>query len=102
MAYAFRARVALDFRHADRAHHLVVADQFRRRGSAKIFQISSTGSAAYGSGRGIDRLDFLVMLARARGRIYFLYKPSGQIGHVKLSEMRKEVATLEHEITESD
>jgi len=49
-------------------------------------------------------MSFLVMLASSApgGIVYFFYKPSGQAGHVKLSEMRKEVATLEHEITESE
>ena len=52
----------------------------------------------------IGSMSFLVMLASSApgGIVYFLYKPSGQAGHVKLSEMRKEVATLEHEITESE
>ena len=52
----------------------------------------------------IGSMSFLVMLAASApgGIVYFFYKPSGQAGHVKLSEMRKEVATLEHEITESE
>ena len=52
----------------------------------------------------IGSMSFLVMLASSApgGIVYFFYKPSGQAGHVKLSEMRKEVATLEHEITESE
>jgi glycosyltransferase 2 family protein len=52
----------------------------------------------------IGSMSFLVMLACCApgGIVYFFYKPSGQAGHVRLSEMRKEVATLEHEITESE
>jgi hypothetical protein len=52
----------------------------------------------------IGSMSFLVMLASSApgGIVYFFYKPSGQAGHVRLSEMRKEVATLEHEITESE
>nr|MBA3543077.1 hypothetical protein [Chthoniobacterales bacterium] len=52
----------------------------------------------------IGSMSFLVMLVccAAGGIVYFFYKPSGQAGHVRLSEMRKEVATLEHEITEGE
>jgi hypothetical protein len=52
----------------------------------------------------IGSMSFLVMLfcCAPGGIVYFFYKPSGQAGHVRLSEMRKEVATLEHEITESE
>jgi uncharacterized protein (TIRG00374 family) len=52
----------------------------------------------------IGSMSFLVMLAASApgGIVYFFYKPSGLAGHVKLSEMRKEVATLEHEITERE
>ena len=52
----------------------------------------------------IGSMSFLVMLVCCApgGIVYFFYKPSGQAGHVKLSEMRKEVATLEHEIAENE
>ena len=52
----------------------------------------------------IGSMSFLVTLACSApgGIVYFLYKPSGQKGHVKLREMRQEVATLEHEISESE
>lgn len=52
----------------------------------------------------IGSMSFLVMLVCSApgGLVYFFYKPSGQVGHVKLSEMRKEVATLEHEIAENE
>jgi uncharacterized protein (TIRG00374 family) len=36
------------------------------------------------------------------GIVYFFYKPSGETGHVKLREMQREVATLEHEISEKE
>jgi len=36
------------------------------------------------------------------GIVYFFYKPSGAAGHVRLSEMQREVATLEHEISEKE
>jgi uncharacterized protein (TIRG00374 family) len=34
------------------------------------------------------------------GIVYFFYRPSGATGHVKMRDMQKEFATLEHEITE--
>lgn len=36
------------------------------------------------------------------GIVYFFYKPSGAPGHVKMSEMKQEFATLEHEIVEKE
>jgi uncharacterized protein (TIRG00374 family) len=36
------------------------------------------------------------------GIVYFFYKPSGAIGHVKLREMKEEVTTLEHELSEKE
>jgi uncharacterized membrane protein YbhN (UPF0104 family) len=49
----------------------------------------------------IGSLSFLIILlcALPGGLIYFLYKPSGAKEHVKLSDMREEVATIEHGIT---
>jgi uncharacterized protein (TIRG00374 family) len=49
----------------------------------------------------IGSMSFLVMLfcALPGGMVYFFYKPSGAVArHVKLSEMQREVATLEHEV----
>lgn len=50
----------------------------------------------------IGSLSFLIILicALPGGLVYFFYRPSGAPGHVKLSEMKREVATLEHEIAE--
>ncbi len=52
----------------------------------------------------IGSMSFLVMLVCCLpgGIVYLFYKPSGQKGHVKLREMREEVATLEHEIAENE
>ena len=52
----------------------------------------------------IGSMSFLVMLFAVcpGGIVYFFYKPSGQTRHVKLREMKEEVATLEHEISESE
>jgi uncharacterized protein (TIRG00374 family) len=36
------------------------------------------------------------------GIVYFFYRPSGETGHVRMREMQREVATLEHEITEKE
>ena len=72
----------------------------------KIFQIMLHGLCGVPEAVAvlIGSMSFLVMLACSApgGIVYFFYKPSGHKGHVKLSEMRKEVATLEHEITESE
>src|SRR3977135_15232 len=35
------------------------------------------------------------------GIVYFFYKPSGEVRHVRMREMQREVATLEHEISEA-
>jgi uncharacterized protein (TIRG00374 family) len=72
----------------------------------KIFQIMLHGLCGVPEAVAvlIGSMSFLVMLACSApgGIVYFFYRPSGRTGHVKLSEMRKEVATLEHEITESE
>ena len=50
----------------------------------------------------IGSLSFLIILfcSLPGGIIYFFYRPSGAAGHVKLREMREEVATLEHGLGE--
>ena len=52
----------------------------------------------------IGSMSFLVILLCCvpGGIVYFFYKPSGAVGHVKLREMKQEVATLEHEIIEKE
>jgi hypothetical protein len=49
-------------------------------------------------------MSFLVILVCSLpgGLVYLFYKPSGMDRHVKLREMKAEVATLEHEISEAD
>jgi uncharacterized protein (TIRG00374 family) len=51
----------------------------------------------------IGTMSFLIMVVACTpgGLVYFFYKPSGAPRHVRLREMQREVATLEHEITES-
>lgn len=52
----------------------------------------------------IGSMSFLVTLVCSApgGVVYFFYRPSGYRRHVKLSEMREEVSSLEHEITEAE
>jgi uncharacterized protein (TIRG00374 family) len=52
----------------------------------------------------IGSMSFLIILlcCLPGGIVYFLYKPSGAIGHVKMREMKQEVATLEHELSEKE
>ena len=110
VAYAFRARVAaLDFFAIMPIERTISSLPISFAGVGlreKIFQIMLHGLCSVPEAVAvlIGSMSFLVMLASSApgGIVYFLYKPSGQAGHVKLSEMRKEVATLEHEITESE
>ncbi len=52
----------------------------------------------------IGSLSFLIILicCLPGAIVYFFYKPSGVVTHVRLREMQKEVATLEHEISETE
>jgi uncharacterized protein (TIRG00374 family) len=52
----------------------------------------------------IGSLSFLVVLicCLPGAIVYFFYKPSGVVTHVKLRQMQKEVATLGHEIGETE
>ena len=52
----------------------------------------------------IGSLSFLIILicSLPGGIVYFFYKPSGEAVHVKLREMKHEVAQLEHEISEKE
>ncbi|MBA3960762.1 MAG: flippase-like domain-containing protein [Chthoniobacterales bacterium] len=72
----------------------------------KIFQIMLHGLCGVPEAVAvlIGSMSFLVMLISCSpgGIVYFFYKPSGQKGHVKLSEIRGKVATLEHEIAENE
>ena len=50
----------------------------------------------------IGSLSFLMMVlcCLPGGIVYFFYRPSGVEGRVKIREMKREVATMEHEISE--
>lgn len=52
----------------------------------------------------IGSMSFLVILVCSvpGGIIYFFYKPSGAAHHVRLREMQRDVATLEHEISRTE
>jgi glycosyltransferase 2 family protein len=52
----------------------------------------------------IGSLSFLIILicCLPGALVYFFYKPSVAVPHVKLSEMEQEVVTLEHEISEAE
>jgi len=54
--------------------------------------------------RMIGMTGFLVILlcCLPGGVVYFFYRPSGAVGHVKMRDMQKEFATLEHEISEQE
>jgi uncharacterized protein (TIRG00374 family) len=51
----------------------------------------------------IGSLSFLIMVfcCLPGGIVYFFYRPSGIEGRVRIREMQREVATMEHEISES-
>ena len=110
VAYAFRAEVAvIDFFAIMPVERTISSLPISFAGVGlreKIFQIMLHGLCGVPEAVAvlIGSMSFLVMLfcCAPGGIVYFFYKPSGQAGHVKLSEMRKEVATLEHEITESE
>jgi hypothetical protein len=52
----------------------------------------------------IGSLSFLIILSCCLpgAIVYFFYKPSGVVTHVKLREMEKEIAVLEHGISETE
>jgi uncharacterized protein (TIRG00374 family) len=52
----------------------------------------------------IGTMSFLIIFVCCApgGLVYFFYKPSGEVRHVRMREMQREVATLEHEIGETE
>ena len=110
VAYAFRAPVAvLDFFAIMPIERTVSSLPISFAGVGwreVILQVMLHGLCGVQEGvaRLIGLTSFLVILicSGPGGIVYFFYKPSGQIGHVKLREMRQQVATLEHEISESE
>jgi uncharacterized protein (TIRG00374 family) len=72
----------------------------------KVLQIMLHGLCGVPEGSAIliGSLSFLLMLVCCvpGAVVYFFYKPSGEAGHVGMREMKREVATLEHEISEQE
>src|SRR5262249_17199825 len=52
----------------------------------------------------IGSLSFLIIVlcSLPGGIVYFFYRPSGVSERVRLSEMQREVATVEHELSETE
>lgn len=106
VAYAFRANVpVIDFFAIMPIERTISALPISFAGVGlreKIFQVMLHGLCGVPEAKAvlIGSMSFLVMLfcCAPGGLVYFFYKPSGQTGHVKLREMQKEVASLEHEI----
>ena len=110
VAYAFRAKVAvIDFFEIMPIERTISSLPISLAGVGlreKIFQVMLHGLCNVPEAVAvlIGSMSFLVMLVCSApgGIVYFFYKPSGEAGHVKLEQMRKEVATLEHEIAENE
>ncbi|HZE57102.1 MAG TPA: lysylphosphatidylglycerol synthase transmembrane domain-containing protein [Chthoniobacterales bacterium] len=51
---------------------------------------------------GLTGFTVILLCSLPGGLVYFLYRPSGAVGHVKMRDMQKEFATLEHEISEQE
>ena len=72
----------------------------------KILQIMLNGLCGVPEAKAIliGSLSFLIILVCCipGAVVYLFYKPSGAVAHVKLREMQREVATLEHEISETE
>jgi uncharacterized protein (TIRG00374 family) len=110
VAYAFRAPVAVvDFFAVMPIERTISALPISFAGVGlreKIFQVMLHGLCGVPEAVAvlIGSMSFLVILicSAPGGLVYFLYTPSGQTRHVKLREMQQEVATLEHEISETE
>jgi len=72
----------------------------------KILQIMLNGLCGVPEAKAIliGSLSFLIILVCCipGAVVYIFYKPSGAVAHVRLREMQREVATLEHEISETE
>jgi glycosyltransferase 2 family protein len=110
VAYAFRAGVAvIDFFAVMPIERTISALPISFAGVGlreKIFQVMLHGLCGVPEAVAvlIGSMSFLIMLVCCApgGLVYFFYKPSGVPVHVKLREMEREVATLEHEISEAE
>jgi uncharacterized protein (TIRG00374 family) len=110
VARAFRAKVALlDFFAIMPIERTISALPISFAGVGvreKIFQVMLNSLCGVPEAVAvlIGSMSFLVMLVCCLpgGVVYFFYKPSGVSRHVRLREMKEEVATLEHEISEAE
>jgi glycosyltransferase 2 family protein len=72
----------------------------------KVLQIMLNGVCGVPEATAIlvGSLSFLIILicCLPGAVVYFFYKPSGAVAHVKLREMEKEIAVLEHGISEPE
>lgn len=110
VAYAFRAGVALiDFFAILPIERTITALPISFAGVGlreQILQVmlSNLCGVPVEVAKLIGTMSFLIIFfcCVPGGIVYFFYKPSGAAGHVKLREMQKEVATLEHEIGDSE
>ena len=110
VAYAFRAGVALiDFFAILPIERTITALPISFAGVGlreQILQVmlSNLCGVPVEVAKLIGTMSFLIIFfcCVPGGIVYFFYKPSGAIGHVKLREMQKEVATLEHEIGDTE
>src|SRR5205085_2772308 len=50
---------------------------------------------------GLTSFAVMLLCCLPGGLVYFFYKPTGAARHVRLREMQRQVATLEHELGES-
>lgn len=66
--------------------------------------LSNLCGVAVAKAKLIGTMSFLIILicSAPGGIVYFFYRPSGAVEHVRLREMEREVATLEHEISETE
>ena len=110
VAYAFRAQVAaIDFFAIMPIERTISSLPISFAGVGvreHILQVMLNGLAGVPPAVAvlIGSMSFLVMLACAApgGLIYLFYRPSGRTGPIKLSEMEREVATLEHKIAQEE
>lgn len=110
VAYAFRAGVALiDFFAILPIERTITALPISFAGVGlreQILQVmlSNLCGVPVEVAKLIGTMSFLIIFfcCVPGGIVYFFYKPSGAAGHVKLREMQKEVATLEHEISDTE
>lgn len=110
VAYAFRAGVALiDFFAVLPIERTITALPISFAGLGlreQILQVmlSNLCGVPVAVAKLIGTMTFLIIFVCCApgGIVYFFYRPSGEVGHVRLREMKREVATLEHEIGEKE